>query len=190
MRIARVLLITSAIIASLPAAAAAQPTRKVGLTIAFPESVGLLWHVNDRFALRPDFSFSFTSTEIDDDDTGVDLDLSSDSHQITYGVSALIYVAQWDALRAYVTPRVAFVNGHAETTVVASREVDLSGYEFSGSFGAQYGLGDRFAVFGELGLDYSSVTSEVEGGIGGVSLPDTKTSRGGLRSGVGLVFYF
>ena len=33
-----------------PALAAAQDTRKVGITIAYPASIGVLWHASDKIA--------------------------------------------------------------------------------------------------------------------------------------------
>jgi hypothetical protein len=52
----------------------------------------------------------------------------------------------------------------------------------SGAFGAQYGLGKRFALFGELGFSYDHQDTDT---------PTTKghSSNWGLRSGVGVVFY-
>ena len=40
----------------------AQDAGHVGLTIAFPAAVGVIWQATDRLAIRPDFQFSQSST--------------------------------------------------------------------------------------------------------------------------------
>jgi hypothetical protein len=64
----------------------------------------------------------------------------------------------------------------------------------SGSFGAQYALGRRFSVFGEIGLGYTrtSVDNEPTSSVSpGASTGSAATSHGiAARSGAGVVFYF
>jgi hypothetical protein len=43
--------------------AAAQERGRVGLTVAHPASVGLIWHPSDRVAIRPDLNLSWTASE-------------------------------------------------------------------------------------------------------------------------------
>ena len=38
--------------------AQAQDTPRVGLTMGYPATVGVIWNVADRFALRPEMTFS------------------------------------------------------------------------------------------------------------------------------------
>ena len=67
----------------------------------------------------------------------------------------------------------------------------------SGSFGAQYALGRRFSVFGELGLGFSRTTTSptpsstsIAAG-GSTSIVGTSSSSTlGTRSGAGVVLYF
>ena len=42
----------------------AQEKGKTGVTLGYPASIGLLWHVTDRIAIRPEFSFAFTSNDV------------------------------------------------------------------------------------------------------------------------------
>ena len=164
---------------ALPPAASAQEPGKLGVTMGFPESVGILWHATEKVALRPEFSFEWSSTG---DDTA-----DINGHVFSTGISLLYYVGKHDRLSTYVSPRYSF--GRAST----SFESDFSGerttvshnHLFSGSFGAQYWLSDRFSVFGELGLDYRHTNSEND-----FSDDETNTDGFGTRSAVGIVFYF
>ena len=76
---------------------------------------------------------------------------------------------------------------------ISSTTVTTS-YGASGSFGAQYELGKRFGVFGELGLSYThsgdrstSPTSPLRFDIGG---GDLKSWTLGMRSGAGVILFF
>src|SRR4051812_40776 len=77
----------------------AQEPGRVGLTIAFPASVGIVWEATDNLAVRPDFAFSQASSD----------SLTSSSNAAGFGVSVLLYVRKWDALRAYVAPRFSYM---------------------------------------------------------------------------------
>ena len=167
-----------------PALAAAQDTRKVGITIAYPASIGVLWHASDKIAIRPDFTISGSSSQTD----ATNITLDSDGLGVNFGVSALFYLRTYDRLRTYITPRFSY--GHSSTTANTSNLInetssqDTNAVSGSGSFGAQYNLSDRFSLFGELGFAYSHATSKN-------SLSGTKgtSNNWGLRSGVGVVFY-
>ena len=50
-------------------------------------------------------------------------------------------------------------------------------------FGAQHTLGDRFAIYGELGLAYERGTTEI-------TTSELRRRAFGTRSGVGVVLYF
>ena len=160
-------------------AARAQEPDQVGLTIGYPASVGVIWHVSDRFALRPEVSLSQSSGDATTGSVGSVFQVSSDSWQIGVGLSALFYVRQWDALRAYVSPRFSYARTQATSTttspVYATSLTDLtsSTYLVAGSFGGQYSLSRRFGLFGEVGLGYTKANSTSSGGTSFVSaLPD------------------
>jgi len=75
----------------------AQERGDVGITMGYPAAVGVLFHVSDSLAIRPEVSFSTTTADI--------TLTTSSSTLYGVGVSALIYVKRWDALGAYVVPR-------------------------------------------------------------------------------------
>ena len=158
----------------LAAPARAQETGKVGLTFG-PNAVGVIFHLNDQVAIRPETNFATTSSDT--------LAL------VTWnaGASALFYIGRKDALRMYVVPRFLYgrqVPGSSSTSTFLA---DSSTYDVSGSFGAQYALHRRFAVYGEVGLDYRSIRTDTSGL--GSSVAQT-TSGTGTRSGVGAILYF
>ena len=43
--------------------AVAQEKGQTGLTMGYPATIGLIWHIGDSAALRPEFSFSRTANE-------------------------------------------------------------------------------------------------------------------------------
>jgi hypothetical protein len=170
--------------------AAAQPARTVGVTMGYPAGIGVLWHVSDRIALRPDVvvtrgTTSTTTRSIGGATTGAQTDWTASG-----GLSALVTMRDIDRLRLYVVPRVAYVRAESstdDTTGLGAFGSSTDGVLASGALGAQYGLGDRVAVYGEAGVQY--LRQEFESAFG------TSTSRAtltqvGLRSAIGLVVYF
>jgi hypothetical protein len=149
----------------------AQEASRVGITIAYPEAVGLFWHVSDGFALRPDFSFKTGANE------------SITVLTTTVGVSAIVYVGKWDALRAYISPRFAFQRDSSSSRPEPSGAPPTTTYIGVGSFGVQYSLHPRCAVFGETGVSYTHSSTTFEDVTAGVHTL-------GTRSGMGLIFYF
>ena len=172
-----------AIVLGIPVTTHAQDAPKTGIVMAYPTSVGILWHASDKVALRPEFSISgvsstLTSAQNTTDTSGVGFGV---------GISALFYVHKDDNLRTYIVPR--FVYSHSSTSTSTSIGFDVPDvgsdtYGGSGAFGAQYGLGKRFAVFGELGFEFDHRTTDPSASGGKLT-----GSTWGLRSGVGVIFY-
>ena len=162
--------------------AAAQEKGDVGLTVSAPSAVGVIWHVSTRVALRPDVSFSFGETDADSANLP---DISS--HSFTLAGSALFYTGRWDNLQTYFSPRLSY-SWAGSSTQGSGPEIESSqnGWGLSGSFGAQYSLGSRFAVFGEAGLAYSSSSSETSS----VLTLERTTWAFGSRTAVGCTLYF
>src|SRR5437870_2920123 len=53
-----------AFVTTIPAATAAGQERgQVGLTMGYPGSIGIIWHISDAVAVRPELSVSRTSVE-------------------------------------------------------------------------------------------------------------------------------
>ena len=178
------IVLVSAARVSAQTAPQSEPTR-VGITMGYPASVGLIWELNDRLALRPEFSFSVGTSE--GSAAGVS-GTSSDVWSVGIGVSALFYFAEWDALRTYVAPRFAYSRGSTDIASAFGSDSDLTseGITLNGLFGAEYSLHRRFSVFGEVGLGYSSSETRLSPPVDG----KTETSSVGTRTGVGVIFYF
>lgn len=171
---------------------ASQGAGKVGLTMGFPAAVGIQWHLSDKVAIRPEISFSSTSSETSSNSFETD----GDSWTVGTNISALFYLSTDDKLRTYLSPRFSW--SHASSTsalssalvnpitgvTISESKTTGEGYGFAGSFGAQYGLGDRFVVFGELGLNYAHGTTKSN-----TTSVKTTSNGWGTRTAVGIVFY-
>jgi hypothetical protein len=194
--------------------ARAQDTPRVGITMGYPAAVGVIWNVDDRFALRPEVTFAGSSGDSSGSDVlGPSPGLTTDLSQVGVGISALIYLGRQDVLRMYVSPRFAYTHTSSSTNGVStilplSSETTGSAYSTSGSFGAQYALARRFGVFGEIGAGYSSskatatstLNTLTSGGFLGVPFTTTTSTQivrsesrirsWNVRTGVGVIFYF
>jgi hypothetical protein len=153
----------------------AQAPSKVGLTLGYPASVGLLIPVGGNVTLRPELAFSRTTAEFDGQFV---IDDERTSTTFGTGLSALFYVKSWNDLRAYVSPRVNYVRSSADDDAVGTS------WAASGSFGAHYALSDRFSVFGEVGLGWSRSKSD------GSSLSTSRTTTWSTRSALGAAIFF
>jgi len=170
--------------------AAAQDEPTVGLTMGYPASVGVLWHVTDRVALRPDVTWNRNTTE-STLATGVGSSQTTlDGRSLGLGLSVLLTVGEWEDVRAYVSPRFDYARTTSTIALaLTASESDASVYGAGLAFGVQYTPARRFGVYGEAGLGYTRSTNEVS--TSGLSIAPTTTSTGlGLRSGAGVVFYF
>jgi hypothetical protein len=178
--------------------AEAQQPRKVGFVIGYPTSVGVLWHVSDGIALRPDFAINRQSTETTSTVGGMFTPPQESTSTTTgwngsAGLSALFFLGSPGDLRFYLTPRVAYGWSRSETESsprlpqLGEIESESDGFLVAGSFGAQYQVHERFRLFGELGLSYSDQEGETGFELARQSL---RTTSFGLRSGVGVVVFF
>jgi len=158
----------------------AQDKGKVGLTMGYPSSVGILFHVTDKIAIRPEFNFAQSSSDIET----LIVDSESSSWAIGTGVSALFYLRAWDDTQLYVSPR--FTYTHNSTSSEIGSEASSNSWGLMGSVGAQHKLGTRFAVFGEVGLGYSRSTI----GAGSLVVGEATASTLATRTGVGVILYF
>ena len=156
----------------------AQDVGHVGLTMAFPAAVGVIWQATDRLAIRPDFQFSQSAVG----------SLGSSSLSTAVGVSALFYVRKWDNLRTYLSPRFGFQHTSLTTTGSVENPFSQDQYSYAGSFGAEFQLHRRFAVFGEAGITYSHTVMDNPAGFG-ASVSNTGHTWG-TRAGVGAIVYF
>lgn len=177
-------------VSALAVPAAAQPTRTLGVTMGYPAGIGVLWHVTDGLALRPDVSLSRGTTETTSSSLGGQSTNSQTDWTVSTGLSALFTLRDVDGLRVYAVPRLAYVR--AETSNDGSAglggiESSTDGISASGAVGVQYGLGDRVALYGEAGVQY--LRQSFESGFGTATSKAT-LSQVGVRSAIGLVVYF
>lgn len=174
--------------------AAAQDAGAVGVVMGYPGALGVVWHVTDGIALRPDVSLTRSTSETTSTGLGGTLTTVStgEGWNTAVGLSALVTLKTVDRLRLYVAPRLAWSysnseNGSGAAGTGIAFTTTTKGLIGSGSFGTQYQLHDRFAIFGELGLQYSGLDSTSDF-PGSRSSGDSTTI--GLRSAVGATFYF
>jgi opacity protein-like surface antigen len=203
------LMLAVGVVLSVGANALAQDAGQIGITMAFPSAVGVIYQVTDNVAVRPEISFSTGSTEspairstFSFPDVSVDLGETS-STTVTAGVSGLFYFGEWDKLRAYVSPRYAYGRLTSNTGSTFAADNRNSTYAVTGSFGAHYQLHHRFAVFGETGFGYNHSRTTFTSIIGiplipvGPNVPapvsrseEINSHSWATRSGAGVIFYF
>jgi opacity protein-like surface antigen len=186
MLIRRSLFLTGVFLLVVCGAARAQDTGKAGVTLAYPGSIGFIWHAGDSVAIRPDFTFSHSST---DSTIG-----TSGSHNNLFGtdISVLFYLKKYDNVRAYISPRFSYsrtssTSTPVTTTQAALPEITITGTTTGGAgvFGAQYSPSKRFSVFGEAGIGFSHRKTD-----SAVSLVTSlKGNTWGTTAGVGVIFY-
>jgi opacity protein-like surface antigen len=178
--------VTGLLVVLMPAFAVAQDQGDVGMTIGHPGSVGVLWHVSDRVAVRPEFQFSYISSE----STVGELGLASSSHGWNFapGVSALFFLQRFNNLRTYFSPRFTFSRSTSSFESDASGSTATStnkSYSGTASFGTQYSFSDRFSLFAEIGLGATRTT-----GSSALSSARSSGYQWTTRTGVGAAFYF
>ena len=162
--------------------ASAQEAGDVGVTVSAPSAIGVIWHVTPRLAIRPDMTFSFCESDAEE----ILPDISSRAFSL--GGSVLFYTGRWDNLQTYVTPRVSYSWSSSRIDGAAGDfDSTQNGWGLSGSFGGQYTLGTRFAVFAEAGLGFSSQSTETPSSFG----DNERTAWSlGTRTVIGATLYF
>jgi hypothetical protein len=198
-----VLVLVIAVVALLPAAASAQPTKPVAVTLGYPAAAGVLWHLNDRLAVRPDVTLNRNETKTTITSTSSGLfgggasTVTSTQTDTTWsaGLSLLVTLADVDDLRLYFVPRVSYLRATTSSdaslagfTGLDAFTADNDGVTALGGFGAHYMLGTRAAVFAESGVQY--VRQSFTSGISGASDTKSTTTSVGLRTAVGFAVYF
>jgi hypothetical protein len=183
MRIRRLLFVAAGLFFAASGTAGAQEAGKAGITIAYPASIGVIWHATDSVAIRPAFSFSHSDNDSD----------ASDSHSTGFAIDlgVLFYVKKYDNVRTYVSPRFLYSRSSSTATPTSTQgtlpETTIIGTTTgaAGVFGAQYAPSNRVSVFGEVGIAFNH--RHTESGLPG--LGDLKGSTWGTTAGVGVIFY-
>jgi hypothetical protein len=185
----RMLVLAGAAFATFPCQAAAQ-SGTLGLSIGYPTSISVLWQPSATVGIRPEFTFNLFEAESTSVSRLGTSRVSSDTKQVGVGISALFLIYREETLSVYVSPRYLHRRGHitiaqnlpADSFVLGNDDRESRGYAVAGSLGARYGLGARFAVFGEVGIDYSrDHTTE--------PTSDSRVTTTGIRSGAGVVVF-
>jgi hypothetical protein len=183
------------VIAAAPATA--QEAGDVGLTMGYPAAVGVVWHITDAIALRPDVTVSTSSTESTSTTSGFGggatlvSTTTSTSWTTSVGLSALFYLKTIDRVRLYLAPRAAYlrttIDIDDDQPLAGTFDNESDGFVAAGAFGAQFNAHERFAIFGELGLQYTSQTSTSAFAL---TRNRSENRTAGLRSAVGVTLYF
>src|SRR5215471_15907591 len=165
----RYALVLSALLLAAPAARA-QESGQVGLEFG-TNAVGVLYHLNDSIAVRPEVTFAIGGSA------------TSDINSWGVGGSALFYLNHVEKLSTYFVPRFMYQRNSA-----SGGGIDLvtNTYDVSGSFGAQYALHRRFSVFGEVGLLIRDTTSN--GSV--FTTASTSVTSARPLTGIGAILYF
>ena len=185
MQIGRLLFLAAGVLALTGRTAGAQEAGKTGVTMGYPASIGIIWHASDKVAIRPELSISGSSSKTSSSSFTSD----NDSFALGVGVSVLFYLHTYDHLKTYFSPRFTWSrntgSNNSSGATTASVETTANNTGGSGSFGAQYGLSDKFSLFGEVGfgVNYSKATNTTS------TTKNTGTSWS-TRSGAGVIFYF
>jgi hypothetical protein len=200
MRACSIDVLIAVVVLLVPVAAAAQEKGQTGVSIEYPATIGVIHHVSDRLAIRPEVSFITTSGDSASNSTSAAFasifTSTRDAWDLGVGVSALFYVGKWEALRTYVSPKFLYTRGTSTatfstssslgSTLNGSTTIDDSSYGVAGSFGAQYTLGRRFSILGEAGVGYSRLKLSEK--VADQTISTTNTF--GTRARVGVVLYF
>jgi hypothetical protein len=163
-------LILSAFLLAAPAVRA-QEAGQIGLEFG-TNAVGVIFHLNDSIALRPEVTFAFGGSS------------TSDINSWGVGGSALVYLNHVEKLSTYFVPRFMYQR-NSISGGLSGIDVVTNTYDVSGSFGAQYALHRRFSVFGEVGLLIRDTTSNA-------AFTTTSSSVTSARplTGIGAILYF
>lgn len=173
------------VLAFTASSARAQEQGQIGIAMGYPGAVAVVWHVTDAIAVRPEVSFSGSTYETSASSV-LTAATKSSTTTVGVGVSGLIYIGKWDALRTYVSPHYGY-NHSSNTSEVTfpfdpsllasftslglttspfaltippfTTKTTTSTMTVRGSFGAQYALHEHFSAFGEVGVGYSWLSS-------------------------------
>jgi hypothetical protein len=169
--------------------ALAQDTGRVGVVLGYPASIGVVWQASGRVAVRPQVTINGSwGDSTPTTTTAPSSGFTISGWATSVGAAAIFYVGDRAGLRTYVAPAVSYGWSSSTTESGQSRsENTSSAYLLSGSLGAEYALGKRCAVFGELGLAYTRQDSELRLATAG---SDSTTHTIGVRSAIGVILYF
>jgi hypothetical protein len=191
----KTMLLMALLVATLGATGAAgQDAPAIGVVTGYPASIGILWRASDRVAIRPEVSFNgqWSDSAASQGTPGT---VSTSGSTTSVGVSALFYFTEREGLRTYFSPRFSYGRNSSTTDAVSlsggGSHSTANAYSLAGSLGAEYTLGRRFGVFGELGVGCARQTSSLRSSgttSSGTSAGSSTTF--GTRTAVGVILWF
>lgn len=195
----RTLALTVMAIGAVVNTASAQDAPRAGIVMGYPASFGVIWHVAERIAVRPEIGASQSSglvmgtSIVSAGGTQVTSSISSgnDNWQVSAGVSLLLYLSKHDGLSTYLSPRWAYTRttSNSSSNQPGSASSSAGNGQFvAASFGAQYAVGTRFSVFGEVGAGYTHITTSPT--TSGALVTSSEIRGVSTRSGAGVILYF
>jgi hypothetical protein len=146
----------------------AQDTNGLGFVIQTPANLGVSWSASPKVSLRPDVNFTRSTSS----SSGV----SNTATLWTVGLSVPIALSDADNLRTYFSPRYSYSS--TKFTSPAGTSTSQPTHAFSVSYGAEWTAMKRLHFFGEVGPQYTRVSSS-----------SVDNHGYGLRSSLGLILY-
>jgi hypothetical protein len=173
-----------------PALSHAQERGQVGLTMGVPAAAGVIWHVTNRIAVRPEITFAQVTSRAEVSLPNASTETTS--RQLSYGASLLWYFGSSDNVRPYVSPRIAYSRITTEDSRPSLPGADdddddpAGTLAVSGSFGVQYTPSRRVGLFGEVGI--ARAHTEQSRSFPGIAVTTSVTSWS-TRGAVGVILY-
>lgn len=137
------------------------------------QSLGVLWHITDMFAIRPSVAYSSTTTKVENSVTNTSSSVTTNTFGV--GLAVPIYLAKMNLLDLYVSPGFSY----------GSNGSNYTNLSFLASLGLQVAVNDQLQFFGELGIAYTSNTDKAT-----TNVTTTTSTFGTARAAVGVIFYF
>lgn len=128
--------------------ASAQDTNKAGLTMSSGSTIGVLFPVSDKAAVRATLGFLRTTADYEG---SAFIEDSITTTTFVPGASVLLYVRSWDTTRLYVSPQYTYSRLSSSSANASSNGQHNAAF----MVGAQHSLGARFGMFAEAGLGWS-----------------------------------
>lgn len=160
------------------ATASAQDSAKTGLTMSSNSAIGILVPLGDKAAVRPHLRISRSTSDYEGSQFIHD---SASSTTLVPGADVLFFLKSWDTTRLYVSPQYTYSRSSASR----DGEDDEPEATHGGAFmvGVQHGLGARFGVYVEGGLNWTRNKSQS-------GLSSVTTNVWSSRATVGGILFF
>lgn len=137
------------------------------------QSLGVLWHITDMFAIRPSVAYSSTTTKVEN--SAANTSSSVTNNTLGLGIAVPIYLTKMNLLDLYVSPGFSY----------GSNGSNYSNMSILAALGVQVAVNEQLQFFGEMGIAYTSTTDK-----NSVNVTTTTSTFGTARLAVGAIFYF